>query len=83
MPELHVHIPADLHDRLRERALAEGRSLSAEVIAIPRQVTDPPAMGSPRAEAIDHLGQIQARNELTPGAPPAEALVREDREAAP
>lgn len=81
MAELHVRgIPADLHERLRERASAEGRSLSAEVIAILRRALDPTAAGSQRSSAIDRLRRIQARNRLAPGAPTAEDLVREDRD---
>jgi plasmid stability protein len=35
MPTLHVRdVPADLYDELRQRAAAEGRSLSAEVIKL-------------------------------------------------
>ena len=83
MAELHVrNIPADLHERLRERASAEGRSLSAEVVAILRRVLDPPVAGSQRSDAVDRLRRIQARHRLAQGAPPAEALVREDRDAA-
>ncbi|MGH8963727.1 MAG: FitA-like ribbon-helix-helix domain-containing protein [Actinomycetes bacterium] len=82
MAELHVrNIPADLHERLRERASAEGRSLSSEVVAILRRVLDPPAGGSSRTDAIDRLRRIQARHRLAQGAPPAEALVREDRDS--
>jgi plasmid stability protein len=82
MAELHVRgIPPELHERLRERASAEGRSLSAEVVAILRRVLDPPATGSQRSDAIDRLRRIQAQNRLAPGDRPAEDLVREDRDA--
>jgi plasmid stability protein len=79
--ELHVRgIPPELHERLRERASAEGRSLSAEVVAILRRVLDPPVAGSKRSDAIDRLRRIQARNQLAPDQRAAEHLVREDRD---
>ena len=82
MAELHVrNIPPDVRERLRARAAAEGRSMSAEVVAILRQALDQTA-GAQRSEAVARLRRIQARNRLAPGHPPAEDLVREDRDAA-
>ncbi|MHA6619460.1 FitA-like ribbon-helix-helix domain-containing protein [Pseudonocardia sp. DLS-67] len=81
MTELHVRgIPSELHERLRERASAEGRSLSAEVVAILRRALDPSVAGSQRSDAIDRLRRIQARNRLAQGQQVAEDLVREDRD---
>ena len=81
MAELHVRgIPPELHERLRVRASAEGRSLSAEVVAILRRVLDPPVAGSQRSDAIDRLRRIQARSRLAQGQRTAEDLVREDRD---
>ena len=82
MAELHVRgIPPELHERLRERASAEGRSLSAEVVAILLRVLDPPVAGSQRSDAIDRLRRIQARNRLAQGQQVAEQLIRDDRDA--
>jgi plasmid stability protein len=81
MAELHVRgIPTELHERLRERTSAEGRSLSAEVVAILRRVLDPPVAGSQRSDAVDRLRRIQATNRLTLGQQVAEDLIREDRD---
>lgn len=56
--------------------------MSAEVIVLLRQALEPsddPAAG--QRAAIARLGEIRGRSRLPPGAPPAEQLVREDRDA--
>lgn len=83
MAELHVrNLPADLHERLREQAKADGRSMSAEAVAILRQALLDDDRSPRQRSAIDRLREIQDRNRLSAHAPAAEQLVREDRDAA-
>lgn len=82
MTELHVrNLSPDLHDLLRARAARQGRSMSGEALVILReallQVDQPPR----RASAITRLAALRERNPLPAGAPLAQDLVREDREA--
>ncbi|MGH3564747.1 MAG: FitA-like ribbon-helix-helix domain-containing protein [Pseudonocardia sp.] len=82
MSELHVrNLPPELHERLRVRANAEGRSMSAEVVAILRRVLEQPTGTDRRTEAVARLRWIQARHQLPAGTVPAEELVRADRAA--
>lgn len=84
MPELHVrNLPPELHERLREQARAEGRSMSAEAIVLLRQALQSDG-GQParRRMAIARLTEIRGRSHLPADAPPAEQLVREDRDMA-
>lgn len=79
---MHVrNLPDELHQRLRERALVEGRSMSAEAVILLRQALQ--LGGDPSAQqrsAIERLAEIRRRSRLPAGAPPAERLVREDRD---
>lgn len=82
MAEIHVrNLPTELHERLQARARREGRSMSAEVVAILRSVLADDDLQERRTDAIARLRRIQQRHPLPPGAAPAEVLVREDREA--
>lgn len=76
---LHVrNVPDDVYVALRARADREGRSMSAEVIAILRRTLlrrrDPD-------ELIADLRTLRERAPLPPGAPKPEDLIREDRDA--
>ncbi len=82
MTELHVrNLPRDLHELLRARAARQGRSMSGEALVILREallhVDQPPR----RQDAIVRLAALRARNPLPSGAPLAQDLVREDRDA--
>lgn len=84
VPELHVrNLPAELHERLREQAAVDGRSMSAEAVVLLRQALqstgDRPAT---QRAAIARLQEIRHRSPLPVDAPPAERLVREDRDMA-
>lgn len=83
MCELHVrNLPSELHTRLRERAAAEGRSMSAQAVALLRQALQPaPDRTAKQRSAIDRLREIQQRSPLPTDAAPAEQLVREDRDS--
>ncbi|MFQ5904437.1 MAG: Arc family DNA-binding protein [Candidatus Binatia bacterium] len=78
MATLHVrNIPEDLHKELWERAKAEGRSLSAEVVTLLQRGLRQPARPQSRI-----LAGIAARHRYSPrekGAPTSTELLRQDR----
>ena len=84
MPDLHIrNLPIELHEQLRARSAAEGRSMPAEAIVLLRQaLASTSSQTAQRHSAIARLREIQQRTRLTAGAPSAEQLVREDRDAA-
>ncbi len=79
MSILHVrNVPAPLHQRLKERAETQHRSLSAEVIAllewaIEEAERDPTATLQAIRERREHYN-------LSPKAPDSTILLREDRD---
>lgn len=84
MPELHVrNLPRELHARLREQAGIDGRSMPAEAVALLRHALQPAAGQLEEQRAgIERLREIRRRSPLPASAPPAELLVREDRDRA-
>lgn len=82
MAELHVrNLPTELHDRLREQARAQGRSMSAEAVAVLRAALAPDSdRAAQQRIGIERLREIRSRTRLTAGQPSAEHLVREDRD---
>jgi len=79
MPILHVrNVPEDLYERLRQRAQAERRSLSAEVITLLTRAVEETER-SPEAT----LAAIRLRRSFRSGlagAPESTTLLRQDRE---
>ncbi len=79
MATLHVrNLPETLYERLRRRAEAQNRSLSAEVIVLLTHALDATA-----ADQADVLARIRRRRSFNPaaaGAPDSTTLLREDRE---
>ncbi len=79
MPILHVrNVPEELYERLRRRAQAQRRSLSAEVITLLSWALEE-AERSPEST----LAAIRRRRFFRPmevGAPESTVLLREDRE---
>lgn len=79
MPILHVrNVPEELYERLRRRAQAQRRSLSAEVITLLSWALEE-AERSPEST----LTAIRRRRFFRPleaGAPESTVLLREDRE---
>ena len=79
MPILHVrNVPQELYLRLKQRAKAQRRSLSAEVIALLEWATQE----VDRASELS-LESIRRRRFFEPasvGAPDSTTLLREDRE---
>lgn len=84
MPELHVrNLPVELHERLREQAAREGRSMSSEAVVLLWQALQPGGGQAARQrDSIERLRDIRRRSRLSAEAPPAEQLVREDRDQA-
>ncbi|MGH3981418.1 MAG: FitA-like ribbon-helix-helix domain-containing protein [Pseudonocardiaceae bacterium] len=81
MAELHVrNLPPEVHLWLRQRAAAQGRSMSAEAVAILRAALQGAQSGTGRSQAVDRLRAIRRRTHLGAEDPPAEELVRADRE---
>lgn len=81
MAELHVrNLPPEIHLWLRQRAEAQGRSMSAEAVAILRTVLEGTQSRSGRRDAIDQLRAIRQRTHTGPQTGHAEDLVRADRE---
>ncbi|HZR99173.1 MAG TPA: Arc family DNA-binding protein [Chloroflexota bacterium] len=78
MAILHVrNVPDDLYERLKERAAAERRSISAEIIAILE--CQLPAKRSV-SEVLDEVDRINRLYPLPPNLPDATELLREDHE---
>ena len=79
MPILHVrNVPKDLHTRLKERAGAQRRSLSAEVITLLEW-----AVEETERISASPLASIRQRRFFAPeaaGAPDSTTLLREDRQ---
>ena len=79
MSILHVrNIPEDLYQRLQRRAEAQGRSLTAEVIALLRQAID--ETENDQAEVLAGIHRRRFFDPRTAGAPDSTVLLREDRE---
>lgn len=79
MTILHVrNVPESLHQRLKERAEAQRRSLSAEVIILLEW-----ALADAEQRSETTLEAIRRRRTFSPaevGAPDSTTLLREDRE---
>jgi plasmid stability protein len=73
-------MPQHLHERLREHADADGRSMSAEAVAILERALLDVDRAARRGAATERLRDIQRRNVLPAAAPAAEQLVRQDRD---
>lgn len=78
MSILHVrNIPDELYERIRRRARAQRRSISAEVIVLLKR-----ALTETEEAQSDVLADIRRRRFFRPaeaGAPDSTALLREDR----
>ena len=79
MSILHVRsIPDELYQRIQERARAQGRSISAEVVSLLTQ-----AIEQVDSAQGDVLADIRRRRFFKPGeagAPDSTTLLREDRQ---
>jgi plasmid stability protein len=79
MAILHVrNVPDDLYERLRRRAAAENRSLSAEVVDLLQQAMGIPETGP--TELWERIARRRRRLEQQHGRFPSSVdLLREDR----
>ena len=79
MAILHVrNVPEDLYNRLKQRAKAQRRSLSAEVISLLEW-----ALQESERSTLSTLSSIRARRSFNPaaaGAPDSTTLLRQDRQ---
>ena len=82
MATLYVeNMPDALYKALRERARKNRKSIAAEVILLLEQNVPTEAELKRRREFYDRLAEIRARQPEGPGPfPPAEEMIREDRE---
>jgi plasmid stability protein len=82
MATLHVeNVPDEIKEALRKRARKNRTSMSAEVIALLKQLIPTEEELKRRWEACDRLAELRAQPPLTPGPfPSAEEMIREDRE---
>ncbi|MEP7359107.1 MAG: hypothetical protein ABI847_17785 [Anaerolineales bacterium] len=79
MSILHVrNIPDELYQRIQERAQAQGRSITAEVVSLLSR-----AIEEADADQAEVLASIRRRRFFNPkeaGAPDSTSLLREDRQ---
>jgi plasmid stability protein len=82
MATLYVeNVPDDIYKALRKRAKTNRSSIAAEVIALLKRQVPTDAELKKRREIYDRLAELRARPPLSPGPfPPAEQMIREDRE---
>lgn len=79
MATLHVrNVPEEVYESLRASARRNGRSISAEAIAI---LEDAAAHEQSATPITDALREIAKRITLPPDAPTAEEMIRELRDA--
>jgi antitoxin FitA len=79
MPTLHVrNVPTDLYERVQQRAQAENRSISAEVINLLRSALH--ETERPQARILEEIRRRRFYRPADVGAPESILLLREDRE---
>ena len=78
MASLYVrNVPEALYNALRARAKQEGRSISAETIAILRRTLT----AGPRGDLVTDLRQVRSQVRWPDNGPGPEELIREARDA--
>jgi len=81
MPTLYVeNVPEDVYEALRARAQGNGKSISAEVLALLAENVPTPAELARRREVITRMNKIRSRQSGR-GGPflSTEQMLREDR----
>ena len=79
MATLHVrNVPDEVYQRLRDRAEASNRSLSAEVVVLLRGVLDDRKPS--QREVLDEIRRRRSFRPADVGAPDSTTLLREDRD---
>lgn len=78
MATLHVrNVPDEIYQRLREKAEASNRSLSAEVVVLLRGALDD--RKTSQREVLDEIRRRRSFRPADLGAPDSTTLLREDR----
>jgi antitoxin FitA len=78
MATLHVrNVPDEIYQRLREKAEASNRSLSAEVVVLLRGALDD--RKTSQREVLDEIRRRRSFRPADLGAPDSTSLLREDR----
>ncbi len=82
MPTLYVeNVPEDLYEALRERAKAENKSISAEVISLLRTNVPTPEEIQRRTKVLERTKKLRARKSPAKGPfPSIVEMLREDRD---
>ena len=81
MPTLYVeNVPEDVYEALRARAQGNGKSISAEVLALLAEHVPTPAELARRREVVTRMNKIRSR-QSGQGGPflSTEQMLREDR----
>jgi plasmid stability protein len=81
MPTLYVeNVPEDVYEALRARAQGNGKSISAEVLALLAENVPTPAALARRREVVTRMNKIRSR-QSGQGGPflSTEQMLREDR----
>ena len=79
MPTLHVrNVPDSIYDRLRQRAQARNRSISAEVVMLLDLALE--ESENNQAQVLDRIRRRRFFDPASVNAPDSTTLLREDRE---
>lgn len=79
MPTLHVrNVPESIYDRLRQRAQARNRSISAEVVMLLDLALE--ESENNQAQVLDRIRRRRFFDPASVHAPDSTTLLREDRE---
>ena len=81
MPTLYVeNVPEDMYEALRVRAQGNGKSISAEVLALLAENVPTPSELARRREVVARMSKIRSRRAGRGGPfPSTEQMQREDR----
>jgi plasmid stability protein len=81
MPTLYVeNVPEDVYEALRARAQGDGKSISAEVLALLAESVPTPGELARRREILNRMRKIRSRRPGPGGPfPSTEQMQREDR----
>ncbi len=78
MPILHVrNVSEELYDSIKQRAAAQNRSITAQVITMLERAVEQPSRS--QSEILEGIQRRRFFRPATTGAPDSTALLREDR----
>lgn len=79
MPILHVrNVPDQLYERIRQRAIQQNRSISAEVVILLNKALA--QSGLSQAQVLANIRRRRSFRPIDQGAPDSITLLRQDRE---